>query len=58
MQSSQPCRIRCPEMIEKLTAMQDKYARDVGKVHSIAGDGVPEMLVKLTAMQDRMSRDD
>jgi len=32
-------------MIEKLTAMQDKYARDVGKVHS-----------HVTAMQDRMAQ--
>ena len=29
LKSSQPCGIGCPEMLEKRTAIQDKYCRDV-----------------------------
>ena len=29
LRSSQPCRIGDPEMLAKVTAMQDKYSRDV-----------------------------
>ena len=34
---SQPCKIGCPrDACIKLTAIQDKYSKDVGKVHSHA----------------------
>ena len=40
-------------MVEKLTAMQDKYFREMPQKPKV----VPEMAEKLAATQDRMSRD-
>jgi len=35
VKSAQPCGIGCPKDVSKLTAMQGKYFRDVGKVHTM-----------------------
>ena len=40
------CRIGCPEVFEKLTAMQARLSRDIWKAHSHAGYTVPDIFVK------------